>query len=64
MHPEFQDNIWIQAASYLTQGKWREIVYFADRHFNDEVQRQIYDAYHMARAKEIGLEGVRKLKKP
>lgn len=63
-HPEFQESLWIQAPSYKFRDKWREIAYITDRSFNDEIQRQIYDAYHMAKTKEIGLEGVRKLKEP
>ena len=64
LHSEFQENIWIQAPSYKQRDNWREIVYIADRSLNDEIQRRIYDAYHMAKTKEIGLEGVRRLKEP
>lgn len=61
MHPEFQEKLWIQAPSYQQKGNWREIVYISDRQLNDEIQRRIYDAYHMAKNKRLGLEGIRQM---
>lgn len=61
MHPKFQENIWIQAPSYKPGGTWKEIVYITDRKLHEEIQDKIYDAYHMAKTKKLGLEGVRQM---
>lgn len=61
IHPEFQEKLWIQSPSYKQRDSWREIVYILDRRLNDEIQRRIYDAYHMAKTKKLGLEGVRQM---
>ncbi|OGK25283.1 hypothetical protein A3A46_03710 [Candidatus Roizmanbacteria bacterium RIFCSPLOWO2_01_FULL_37_13] len=58
MHPNFGENLWIQAPCYKTTKGWKEIVYINDRKTYDLVHEMIYDAYHMARSKKEGLESI------
>ena len=57
MHPQFGEEIWIQAPSYKTIKGRKEIVFINDRKTYDMVMEMIFDAYHMARSKKEGIEG-------
>lgn len=62
MHPNFGEEVWIQAPSYKRQknGKtdWKEIVYITDKKLYEQVSEKIYDSYHMARTKKAGGESI------
>lgn len=65
IHPIFQEKIWIQAPSYKQRNKdgeieWRGVVFIDNRELWQEVQKRIYDAYHMARIKGTNQESPRK----
>lgn len=62
MHPNFGEEIWIQAPSYKRQknGKtdWKEIIYITDKKQYEQVLEKIYDSYHMARTKKDGEQSI------
>jgi len=58
-HSVFQEEIWIQAPSYQSSGKWREIIYINDKKTYELVQGKIYGAYCMARNKKEGLDSIK-----
>ena len=63
MHPNFGEEVWIQAPCYRkSDGKWKEIVYITDRRLYEQVQEKIYDAYHMAKTKKLGQKAVEEVK--
>lgn len=62
-HPTFGEEIWIQAPCFKTTNKkgekvWKEITYISNKPTWELVHEMIYDAYHMARSKKEGLDGV------
>jgi DNA-binding cell septation regulator SpoVG len=63
-HPIFQEEVWVQAPSYQSYGKWREIVFINDRNLYERVQEKIYDAYHMAKTKEDGQKSIKEVVDP
>lgn len=58
IHPDFQEELWIQAPSYQRSGGWKEIVFINDPQLYNQVQKKIYDAYHMAKTKKKGQESL------
>jgi len=62
-HPVFGEYLWIQAPSFKTSKGYKEIVYIDDKKSWELVQELIYDAYHMARSKKVGLEGTKLVSK-
>jgi len=58
-HPIFGEEIWIQSPSFKTNKGWKEIVYINDRKTWELVHEMIFDAYHMLRSKEEGIEGTK-----
>jgi len=61
IHPDFQEEIWIQAPSYHIGGGWREIIFITDRDLYEAVLSKIYDAYHMAKTKAEGIKSIAKI---
>lgn len=57
-HFHFVDHIWIQAPCFKVGGQWKEIVFIENRKVYELVQEVIYDAYHIAKYKSDGEEGV------
>jgi hypothetical protein len=57
-HYQFGENIWIQAPCFRVGNQWKEIVFIENREIYELVQEVIYDAYHMAKYKSDGEEGV------
>ena len=58
MHPRFGEEVWIQGPSYKTVLGWKEIVFINDLDTWELVHEMIYDAFHMARSKKEGQEGL------
>lgn len=61
IHPEFQEELWIQAPSYKVGGQWKELVFINDKDLFETVQERIYDAYRMALNKKEGMESVKQV---
>ena len=57
-HYQFGENVWIQAPCFKVGNQWKEIVFIENRDVYELVQEVIYDAYHMAKFKSDGEEGV------
>ena len=57
-HYQFGENVWIQAPCFKVGSQWKEIVFIENRDVYELVQEVIYDAYHMAKFKSDGEEGV------
>ena len=51
MHPQFQEELWIQPPSYKVGGGWKSIVFIDDRKLYEQVEERIYDAFHLAQSK-------------
>lgn len=63
-HPQFGEQIWIQAPSFPVFKTHKEIVYINDKKTWELVNERIYDAFCMARSKKIGTEGMEKTDEP
>jgi len=62
IHPNFGEEVWIQAPSYKRHknGKtdWKEIIYITDKGLYEQVSEKVYDAYHLARTRKAGEESI------
>lgn len=57
-HYQFGDYVWIQSPCFKVGSQWKEIVFIENRKVYELVQEVIYDAYHVAKYKSDGEEGV------
>ena len=51
IHPRFQEQLWIQEPCYRSaNGKWKPIVWIADKKLYEEIESKIYDTYTLTKA--------------
>jgi len=63
MHPDFQENIWIQAPCFKTTNSegekvWKEVVYITEKATWKLIHGMIYDKYCIAKNSKDGLESL------